>query len=152
MKTSYALILATVTTIYSFSTSASTSCDCSQLLEQCGANVKRAGSEIQIRTNTERCAQVTWYTDKVAHDTIVANGKTLKPAKLKSSKTFLSVGSCNVCANAQPASAKNDNTNESAECRKRKSNLKLSDKYYAQGRITAYQYQLSKDMVKKHCK
>ncbi len=152
MKPSYALILATLTTIFAFPVSASTGCDCSQLLEQCGADVKRAGSEIQIRTNTRQCAQVTWYTDNVAHDTIVVNGKTNKPAKLKSSKTFLSVGSCNICANAQPASAKNENTNESAECRKRKSNLKLSEKYYAQGRITPYQYQLSKDMVKKHCK
>ena len=152
MKPSYALILATLTALFSFSASASTSCDCSQLLEQCGASVKRAGSDIQIRTNTQRCAQVTWYTDDVAHNTIVVNGKKSKPSKLKSSKSFLSVGSCNICANTQLTSANKGNPNESAECRKRKSNLKLSEKYYTQGRITPYEYQLSKDMVKKHCK
>ena len=151
MKQSYALILATVTTFLSFAAPASTRCDCSQLLEQCGASVKRAGSDIQIRTNTPRCAQVTWYTDKVAHNTIVLNGKNNQPAKMKSNKTFLSVGSCNVCATVQRTSAKNENADESAECRKRRSNLKLSEKYYAQGRITPYEYQMSKDMVKMHC-
>ncbi len=151
MKPACTIFLATLTAIFSLSTYASTACDCSKLLEQCGANIKPAGSDIQIKTNTKRCAQVTWYADDVAHNTIVVNGQKRKTSKFKS-KPFLSIGSCNICESTLPQSVKNSSTDESAECKKRKSNLQLSEKFYADGRITAYQYQLSKDLVKKHCK
>ena len=152
MKSVNILFLASMAILYSFSTQASTACDCSKLLEQCGANVKPAGKDIQIMTNTKRCAQVTWYADDIAHNTIVLNGNERQPSNFKS-KPFLSVGSCNICANTHPQSAKNTVAKtESAECKKRKNNLKLSEKFYAEGRITPYQYQLSKDLVKKHCK
>jgi hypothetical protein len=151
MKLFYSLILTILTTTLSFASVASTSCDCSKLLEQCGAAISPAGSDIQIRTNTKRCSQVTWYADDIAHNTIVVDGKNLEPSGFKS-KPFLSVGSCKICANTHPDSARNINTNEdSAECKKRRANLKMSEKFFAEGRITPYEYDLSRNLVKKHC-
>ena len=152
MKFIYALLVAAFTSVFSLSLSASTSCDCSRLLEQCGANIKPAGSDIQIQTNTRRCAKVTWYADDAAHDAVVVNGKYRQASSFKS-KPFLSVGSCQICANTHPQSVKNISMKtETAECKKRKANLKLSEKFYAEGRITPYEYELSKSLVKKHCK
>ena len=151
MKFATALIVSTVTALFSFPALAGTGCDCSKLLDQCGAMIKPAGTDIQIKTNTSRCARVTWFADDVAHNTVVANGKSLEPSKFKSSP-FLSIASCNICANPHPQSVKNTGAGESEECKKRKKNLKLSEKYFAAGRITPYEYQLSKDMVQKHCK
>ena len=151
MKLSYCLILAILTTTFSLATIASTNCDCSKLLDQCGAAINPVGSDIQIKTNTKRCSQVTWYADDIAHNTIVVNGKNREPSSFKS-KPFLSVGSCNICAITHPDSVKNISTNEdSAECKKRRANLKISEKFYAEGRITPYDYELSKSLVKKHC-
>jgi len=151
MKFLNSLFLATLTAATSLSTFASTNCDCSKLLEQCGAAISPAGSEIQIRTNTKRCSQVTWYADNEANSTVVVNGKNREPSSYKS-KPFLSVGSCNICASTHPQSAKNSNSKEeSAECKKRMANLKMSEKFYADGRITPYEYELSKNLVKKHC-
>jgi hypothetical protein len=151
MKLFYGLILAIQTTTLSLATFASTNCDCSKLLEQCGAAISPAGSDIQIKTNTKRCSQVTWYADDIAHNTIVVNGKNREPSSFKS-KPFLSVGSCKICANTHPDSAKNMRTNEdSAECKKRRANLQMSEKFFAEGRITPYEYELSKNLVKKHC-
>ena len=136
----------------SLSASASTGCDCSRLLQQCGANIKPAGSDIQIKTNTRQCAQVTWYADDVAHDTVVVNGKHVQPSKFRS-KPFLSVGSCNVCAKVQLSSATSSSAKvESPECAKRRKNLKLSEKFFNEGKITRYELQMSNDLVKKHCK
>ena len=152
MKPFTILIATFVIAAGSMTASASTSCDCSKLLKQCGANIKAAGSDIQIKTNTRQCAQVTWYADDVAHDTVVVNGKHVQPSKLRS-KPFLSVGSCNVCAKVQLSSAKNSSgKGESAECIKRRKNLKLSERFYNEGKITRYELQMSKDLVKKHCK
>ena len=151
MKFFYSLILTMLTTTLSLASVASTNCDCSKLLDQCGAAISPAGSDIQIRTNTKRCSQVTWYADDIAHNTVVINGKSLEPSSFKS-KPFLSVGSCKICANTHPASAKNMRTDEdSAECKKRRANLKMSEKFFAEGRITPYEYELSKNHVKKHC-
>jgi hypothetical protein len=151
MKHFYSLILVAVTAIPSLITLASTECDCSKLLDQCGAAISPAGSDIQIKTNTKRCSQVTWYADDEAHSTVVVNGNNRQPSSFKS-RPFLSVGSCNICANTHPASAKNIHTNEdSAECKKRRANLKVSEKFYAAGRITPYEYELSKNLVKNHC-
>ena len=151
MKLINSLFLACLTTITSLSTFASTNCDCSKLLDQCGAAISPAGSEIQIRTNTKRCSQVTWYADDEAHSTVVVNGKNRQPSSFKS-RPFLSVGSCNICASTHPQSAKNISSKEaSAECNKRRANLKMSEKFYADGRITPYEYELSKNLVKKHC-
>ena len=151
MKLFYSLILSILTAICSLDTVANTNCDCSKLLDQCGAAISPAGSDIQIRTNTKRCSQVTWYADEIAHNTIVINGTNREPSSLKS-KPFLSVGSCNICANTHPESVKNIRTNEdSAECKKRRANLKMSDKFFAEGRITPYEHELSKNLVKKYC-
>lgn len=151
MKFFYSLILTILTTTLSLASVASTNCDCSKLLDQCGAAISPAGSNIQIRTNTKRCSQVTWYADDIAHNTVVVDGKNLEPSSFKS-KPFLSVGSCKICANMHPASVKKIRTNEdSAECKKRRANLKMSEKFFAEGRITPYEYDLSKDLVKKHC-
>jgi len=151
MKLFYSLILTMLTTTLSLASVASTNCDCSKLLDQCGAAISPAGSDIQIRTNTKRCSQVTWYADDIAHNTVVINGVSLEPSSFKS-KPFLSVGSCKICANTHPASAKNTSTNkDSAECKKRRANLKMSEKFFAEGRITPYEYDLSKNLVKKHC-
>jgi len=151
MKFLYSLILTILTTSLSLASVASTNCDCSKLLDQCGAAISPAGSNIQIRTNTKKCSQVTWYADDTAHNTVVVDGKNLEPSSFKS-KPFLSVGSCKICANMHPDSAKNIRTNEdSAECKKRRANLKMSEKFFAEGRITPYEYDLSKNLVKKHC-
>lgn len=151
MKFFYSLILTILTTTLSLASVASTNCDCSKLLDQCGAAISPAGSNIQIRTNTKRCSQVTWYADDIAHNTVVVDGNNLEPSSFKS-KPFLSVGSCKICANMHPASVKKIRTNEdSAECKKRRANLKMSEKFFAEGRITPYEYDLSKDLVKKHC-
>jgi len=151
MKFLYSLILTILTTTLSLASVASTNCDCSKLLDQCGAAISPAGSNIQIRTNTKKCSQVTWYADDAAHNTVVVDGKNLEPSSFKS-KPFLSVGSCKICANMHPDSAKNIRTNEdSAECKKRRANLKMSEKFFAEGRITPYEYDLSKNLVKKHC-
>lgn len=151
MKFFYSLILTILTTTLSLASVASTNCDCSKLLDQCGAAISPAGSNIQIRTNTKRCSQVTWYADDIAHNTVVVDGKNLEPSSFKS-KPFLSVGSCKICANMHPASVKKIRTNEdSAECKKRRANLKMSEKFFAEGRITPYEYDLSKNLVKKHC-
>lgn len=151
MKLFYSLILTILTTTLSLVSVASTNCDCSKLLDQCGAAISPAGSDIQIRTNTKRCSQVTWYADDIAHNTVVVDGKNVEPSSFKS-KPFLSVGSCKICANMHPASVKKIRTNEdSAECKKRRANLKMSEKFFAEGRITPYEYDLSKDLVKKHC-
>ena len=151
MKLINSLFLATITTITSLSASASTNCDCSNLLEQCGAAISPSGSEIQIKTNTKRCSQVTWYADDEAHSTVVVNGKNRESSSFKS-RPFLSVGSCNICASTHPQSTKNSSPQEdSAECKKRRTNLKMSEKFYADGRITPYEYELSKNLVKKHC-
>ena len=151
MKLFYSLILTILTTTLSLASVASTNCDCSKLLDQCGAAISPAGSDIQIRTNTKRCSQVTWYADDIAHNTVVVDGKNVEPSSFKS-KPFLSVGSCKICANMHPASVKKIRTNEdSAECKKRRANLKMSEKFFAEGRITPYEYDLSKNLVKKHC-
>ena len=151
MKPVYSLILACVAATCSFTAVSSTNCDCSRLIEQCGAAISISGSEIQIKTNTSRCSQVTWYTDNSSHSTLVENGENRETATF-SSKPFLSVGSCNICAKTHPDSAKNLSSQEvTAECKKRRANLKISEKFYAEGRITPYEYQLSKDLVKKHC-
>jgi hypothetical protein len=151
MKLFYSLILTILTTTLSLVSVASTNCDCSKLLDQCGAAISPAGSDIQIRTNTKRCSQVTWYADDIAHNTVVVDGKNVEPSSFKS-KPFLSVGSCKICANMHPASVKKIRTNEdSAECKKRRANLKMSEKFFAEGRITPYEYDLSKNLVKKHC-
>ena len=151
MKLVNSLILATIAAGYSLTASASTNCDCTKLLEQCGAAISTVGADIQIRTNTRRCSQVTWYADDIAHNTMVVNGKNREASSFKS-KPFLSVGSCNICAQTHPNSAKNISPEEdSAECKKRRANLKISEKFYAAGRITPYEYQLSQDLVKKHC-
>lgn len=151
MKFFYSLILTILTTTLSLTAVASTNCDCSKLLDQCGAAISPAGSNIQIRTNTKRCSQVTWYADDIAHNTVVVDGKNLEPSSFKS-KPFLSVGSCKICANMHPASVKKIRTNEdSAECKKRRANLKMSEKFFAEGRITPYEYDLSNNLVKKYC-
>lgn len=150
MKLANAIIIGTATVMYSFAAIAGTGCDCSKLLDQCGAIIEPAGDDIQIKTNTKRCAQVAWYADDAVYSTIVVNGNSSEPAKFKS-RPFLSIGSCTICASTHPQSVKDDAADESAECKKRKNNLKLSEKYYAQGRITPYEYQLSREMVKKHC-
>lgn len=150
MKLFNCLFLVIATATASTTALASTNCDCSKLLEQCGAAISPAGSDIQIRTNTKRCSQVTWYADDKAHSTIVVNGKNREPTSFKS-KPFLSVGSCNICANTHPLSAGSSSKQESAECKKRRTNLKMSEKFYADGRITPYEYELSKSLVKKHC-
>ncbi len=151
MKLFNSMLLAIITATPSLTALASTNCDCSKLIEQCGAAISPAGSDIQIKTNTKRCSQVTWYADDEAHSTVVVNGKSSEPSSFKS-KPFFSVGSCNICANTHPSSAKNIRANEdSAECKKRKTNLKMSEKFYAEGRITPYEYELSKNLVKKHC-
>lgn len=150
MKPVDSLFLVIVTALPSFAY-ASTNCDCSRLLEQCGAAISHAGTDVQIMTNTKRCSQVTWYADKQPHNSIVVNGKTREPSSFKS-KPFLSVGSCNICAGAHPVTNSNSSKKaESAECKKRKTNLKMSEKFYADGRITPYEYELSKNLVKKHC-
>ncbi len=151
MKHAYSLLLAIITATSSLNSLASTNCDCSKLLEQCGATISPAGADIQIMTNTKRCSQVTWYADEEAHNTVVVNGNNREASSFKS-KPFLSVGSCNICANTHPVSTKNTSSKEeSAECKKRKANLKISEKFYTAGRITPYEYELSKDLVKKHC-
>ena len=151
MKLCYSPILAILTTTLSLATVASTNCDCSKLLDQCGAAISPAGSDIQIRTNTKRCSQITWYADDTAHNTIVVNGLHREPSGFKS-KPFLSVGSCKICANTHPESVKNIRINEdSAECKKRRANLKMSDKFFAEGRITPYEHELSRNLVKKYC-
>ena len=151
MKLTNSLLLAIITATASLTASASTNCDCSKLLEQCGASISPAGSDIQINTNTKRCSQVIWYADDEAHSTVVVNG-TNREASGYNSKPFLSVGSCNICANTHPGSAGNSGSKEeSEECQKRKANLKMSEKFYAAGRITSYEYELSSDLVKKHC-
>ena len=151
MKLFNSLILAILTTTVSFTAAASTNCDCSKLLKQCGAAINPAGSDIQIKTNTKRCSQVTWYADDKAHNTVVVNGKYREPSSFKS-KPFLSVGSCNICANTHPVSKKSSRVKEeSVECKKRRLNLKMSEKFYADGRITPYEYELSKNQVNKHC-
>jgi hypothetical protein len=151
MKLFNSLILTLLTSTLSLVSVASTSCDCSKLLDQCGAAISPAGSDIQIKTNTKRCSQVTWYADDIAHNTIVVNGKNREPSSFKS-KPFLSVGSCKICANTHSASVTNIDKNEdSAECKKRRTNLKMSEKFYAEGRITPYEYELSKSLVNKHC-
>ena len=151
MKSLYSLIITILTATLSLASVASTNCDCSKLLDQCGAAISPSGSNIQIRTNTKRCSQVTWYADDTAHNTVVVDGKNLEPSSFKS-KPFLSVGSCKICANMHPDSAKKILTNEdSAECKKRRANLKMSEKFFAEGRITPYEYDLSKNLVKKHC-
>lgn len=151
MKFFYSLILTILTTTLSLTAVASTNCDCSKLLDQCGAAISPAGSNIQIRTNTKRCSQVTWYADDIAHNTVVVDGNNLEPSSFKS-KPFLSVGSCKICANMHPASVKKIRTNEdSAECKKRRANLKMSEKFFAEGRITPYEYDLSNNLVKKYC-
>lgn len=150
MKLINSLLFVIVTAAPSL-TAASTNCDCSKLLEQCGAAISPAGSDIQIKTNTKRCSQVTWYADDEPHNTVVVNGKNREPSSFKS-KPFLSVGSCNICANTHPHSASVGNSKAvSEECKKRRANLKMSEKFYATGRITPYEYELSKDLVKKHC-
>lgn len=145
-----ALFLLTATALFSYPAVAGTGCDCSKLLDQCGAMISPAGTDIQIRTNTSRCAQVTWFADDIAHETVVANGESREPSTFKSGP-FLSIASCKVCANTHPQTATGGGADETAECKKRRKNLKLSQKYFDQGRITPYEYQLSKDMVKKHC-
>ena len=151
MKLFNSLILAMITTTVSLASVASTNCDCSKLLDQCGAAISPAGPDIQIKTNTKKCSQVTWYADDEVHSTVVVDGNNREPSDFKS-RPFLSVGSCNICANTHPASTKNIRTNEdSAECKKRRANLKMSEKFYAAGRITPYEYELSKNLVKKHC-
>jgi len=151
MKLFNSLFLTILTTTLSLASVASTNCDCSKLLDQCGAAISPAGSDIQIKTNTKRCSQVTWYADDIAHNTVVVDGKNLEPSSFKS-KPFLSVGSCKLCANTHPASAKNTRINDdSAECKKRRGNLIMSEKFFAEGRITPYEYELSKNLVKKHC-
>jgi len=150
MKLFNSLLLAIVTATLSLTAFASTNCDCSKLIEQCGAAISPAGSDIQIKTNTKRCSQVTWYADDEAHSTVVVNGKNREPSSFKS-KPFLSVGSCNICAKTHPISASSSSKEESAECKKRRTNLKMSEKFYAEGRITPYEYELSKNLVEKHC-
>jgi len=150
MKFFCGLLLAIVTATVSLTAVASTKCDCSKLLEQCGAAISTAGSDIQIKTNTKRCSQVTWYADDKAHSTVVVNGKNREPSSFNS-KPFLSVGSCNICANTHPLSTSSNSKQESAECKKRRANLKMSEKFYADGRITTYEYELSRNLVKKHC-
>ena len=151
MKLLYSLIITILTATLSLASVASTNCDCSKLLDQCGAAISPAGSNIQIRTNTKKCSQVTWYADDTAHNTVVVDGKNLEPSSYKS-KPFLSVGSCKICANMHPDSTKKIRKNEdSAECKKRRANLKMSEKFFAEGRITPYEYDLSKNLVKKHC-
>ena len=151
MKLFYSPILAILAATLSLTAVASTNCDCSKLLDQCGAAISPAGSDIQIRTNTKRCSQITWYADDTAHNTIVVNGLHREPSSFKS-KPFLSVGSCKICANTHPASVKNVHTNDdSEECKKRRANLKISDKFFAEGRITPYEHELSKNLVKKYC-
>ena len=145
------LLLAAAGLLVSSTAVASTNCDCSKVLEQCGASISSIGSEIQIMTNTKRCARVTWYADNEAHNTVVARGKQREPSEFKSTP-FLTIGSCDICANAHPHAVKTGNTaEESAECKKRKANLKISEKFYAQGRITPYEFKLSQDLVKQHC-
>ena len=151
MKPVNSLLLSIITTTFATSALASTNCDCSKLLEQCGAVVSTAGADIQIRTNTKRCSQVTWFADEAAYNTVVVNG-TKREASSFESKPVLYVGSCNICASTHPNSVKNSSAKEeSSECKKRKTNLKMSEKFYKAGRITPYEYQLSKDLVKKHC-
>ncbi len=112
------LFLVIITALPSL-TVANTNCDCSRLVEQCGAAISTAGSDIQIRTNTKRCTKVTWYADKKPHDTIVVNGKTREPSSF-TLKPFLSVGSCNICASNHPVTTSNSSTKvESEECKKR---------------------------------
>jgi hypothetical protein len=145
------LVLASASLLVSSATIASTHCDCSKILEQCGASISSIGPEIQIMTNTKRCARVTWYADNDAHDTIVTRGKQREPSEFKSTP-FLYIGSCHICANSHPLAVSAGNaTEESAECKKRKANLKMSEKFYTQGRITPYEFKLSQDLVKQHC-
>jgi hypothetical protein len=145
------LLLITASLLLSSTASASTNCDCSKILDQCGASISSIGPEIQIMTNTKRCASVTWYADVEAHNTVVTNGKLREPSEFKS-KPFLYIGSCDICANAHPHAVKVNNvTEESAECKKRKANLKMSEKFYTEGRITPYEFKLSQDLVKQHC-
>ena len=151
MKLINSLFLAIITIAPSL-TSASTNCDCSKLLEQCGAAIGTVGSDIQIRTNTKRCSQVTWYADKKPHNTVVVNGQKRQSSSFQS-KPFLSVGSCSICASTHPVSASSESSKAvTDECRKRKANQKMSEKFYADGRITPYEYELSKQLVDKHCK
>lgn len=151
MKPVYSLIVTALLYTSASTAFASTNCDCSTLIAQCGAAISTTGSDIQIMTNTKRCSKVTWYANEEAHSTIVNNGKNNETSSFKS-KPFLSIGSCEICANTHPISATGNNrSEESAECKKRKTNLKMSEKFYTAGRITPYEYQLSKDMVKKHC-
>lgn len=151
MKIINIIFLLAVTLFSSLAATAGTNCDCSKLLEQCGANIRAAGSEIQIITNTKECAQVTWYADNKSNSTIVVNGKNHEPSRFKS-KPLLTIGNCNVCAKSHPLSGNSDDSAaESAECKKRKANLKISEKFLAEGRITPYQYKLSNDLVQKHC-
>ena len=152
MKRIDTFLLAGVIALFSFPVSASTDCDCTTLLDQCGASVRSAGSDIQITTNTRRCAQVSWYADDALHNTVVVNGKISEPSSAKA-RPSLFVGSCNICASKHPKTAQNSpSEGESAECKKRRHNLKLSEKYYAAGRITLYEYELSQKLVKQHCK
>ena len=151
MKRIETFLLAGFTALFSFSGSASTGCDCTKLLDQCGASIRSAGSDIQITTNTRRCAQVSWYADDAVHNTVVVNGKTSETSNAKA-RPSLFVGSCNICAGKHPKTAlKSPSTGDSAECKKRRDNLKLSEKYYAAGRITPYEYELSRKLVKQHC-
>jgi hypothetical protein len=145
------LLAVTASLLISSTASASANCDCTKVLEQCGASISSIGPEIQIMTNTKRCAQVTWYADNEAHNTIVTNGKQREPSEFKSTP-FLYIGSCDICANAHPHAVKAGIiAEESAECKKRKANLKMSEKFYAAGRITPYEFKLSQDMVRQHC-
>ena len=151
MKRITTFLLAGVTALFSFAGSASTGCDCTKLLDQCGASIRSAGSDIQITTNTRRCAQVSWYADDALHNSVVVNGKINESANA-GARPALYVGSCKICASKHPETAQNrPSKNESAECKKRRDNLKISEKYYAAGRITPYEYELSKKLVKQHC-
>ena len=143
--------LASVIALFSSTSIASAGCDCSKLLDQCGASIRSAGSDIQITTNTKRCAQVSWYAGDALHNSVVVNGQASEPSKVKATPSLF-VGSCNVCAKKHPKTAQNSAAaEESAECKKRRANLTLSEKYYAAGRITPYEYELSQKLVKQHC-
>lgn len=105
MRLSYVLATAIVGVVHLPHAAAQYRCDCTTVVDTCGAEVVARGTFLEIKTNAPQCARVDYFVDGQPFVSVVADGEHRENWLARTTEPRVLVQSCQVCASGAASAA-----------------------------------------------
>lgn len=100
MRLSFVLATATVALAHAPNAAAQYRCDCTTVVDTCGAEVVAHGTFLEIKTNAPQCARVDYFVDGQPFVSVVTDSEHRENWLARTTEPRILVQSCQVCATA----------------------------------------------------